>query len=113
MGSAGNHPPKTGAVEINTLGYDAGTGRDPMDAVYRISVTFPHTASSLVLSFDADVVGINLSPFADETWGIDNFELTLVPEPSPTWLFAFALTGLLFIRPKAQRVGRPAALQQL
>ncbi len=57
------YPPRTGAVENNTLG-----GRLYGDSVYRVSCTFPHTARALELDF----YGLNLQSVSDESWGLDN-----------------------------------------
>lgn len=71
FGPGATNPPATGATEINTLGYN--WGRTPADMVYRLE--FPdlaHTASTLNISF----AGLNLQPITDESWGIDNVEIT-------------------------------------
>ena len=51
----GNHPALSGAAETNTLGY-IYQGR-PMDSVYRLASTLPHTADTLTLNFLA--MGLN------------------------------------------------------
>lgn len=67
----GNNPPRSGAVENDTLGYGTGAGGD---AVYRLAFTFDHASPTLVLNF----LGINLQPSPDETWGLDNVRISLV-----------------------------------
>jgi hypothetical protein len=62
----GNFPPRTGTAENNTLGYSLFG-----DAVYKLSYTFPHTSSSLLLDFS----GSGLQELADESWGLDNIEV--------------------------------------
>lgn len=58
-------PAMSGSAERGTLGYPSGidfTG----DAVYRITLSFPHTAPSVRLIFNADHNG------SIERWGLDN-----------------------------------------
>lgn len=62
-----NYPAITGAVEINTLGY-THPNLDPADALYRLTATVNHTASSVMLDFSS----LNLQDIADESWGLDN-----------------------------------------
>jgi hypothetical protein len=66
----GDHPPQTGAAEINTLGFG-------LDAVYQLSFTFPHAASTLVLTFS----GIGLEDIGNESWGLDNVRVSVVGTP--------------------------------
>ena len=61
-----DHSPRTGALEDNTLGYSFGI--EPTDAVYRLSFTFAHSGSSLVLDFS----GSGLEDLDNESWGLDN-----------------------------------------
>ena len=60
-----SHPPRTGASEVDSLGFRDffGTGD-----VYRISRTFPHAGESLTLSFR----GEHVQGLRDESWGLDN-----------------------------------------
>jgi hypothetical protein len=69
----GSHPPRTGAKENNTLGYQFA-GR-PMDAVYNLSFTVPHAASTLDLTFTAKGL---MADLADESWGIDNVTIYMI-----------------------------------
>jgi hypothetical protein len=64
--------PGTGSAEQNTLGYDFDFENLAFDdTVYRIAVTFPHTANALNLVFRG-----NLADGADDRqWGIDNFRV--------------------------------------
>jgi hypothetical protein len=55
----------TGASEVNTLFYPFG------DSIYRITLTIPHTASSLALDLSAE----GLSGIFGEAWGVGNFEV--------------------------------------
>lgn len=82
-GSPGNHAPRTGAAEVNSLGYDAGTGVDPMDSVYRIALEFAHENPTISFAFSANLAGSILPPLADETWGLDNVVVTAVAVPAP------------------------------
>jgi hypothetical protein len=63
----GSNRPRTGAKENNTLGYEFSDR--PMDAVYVLSFTIPHSSTSLELTFTANGLMQDLS---DESWGIDN-----------------------------------------
>jgi hypothetical protein len=63
----GTHPPRTGAKANNTLGYNFD-GK-PMDMIYQLSFTVPHTSSRLKLSLSAENLSYDL---LDESWGIDN-----------------------------------------
>lgn len=70
----GSHPPRTGAKENNTLGYEFD--HRPMDAVYGFSFTIPHSSTNLELTFIAN----GLTPdFSDEGWGIDNITIYTIP----------------------------------
>lgn len=69
------HDGRTGAVENNTLGY-SWNGR-PLDSVYHLTFTFPHTVSSLVLNF----AGTGLQEIGDESWGLDNVAVYVGPTP--------------------------------
>lgn len=78
----GDYPAQTGAVEITTLGYEY-VGRDkinygPMDSVYRISRTFDHTGSDLLLTF----AGEGLQGLDDESWGLDNVRVLITTKDS-------------------------------
>lgn len=69
----GNYPAQTGTAAVNTLGYDYyGT---LMDATYRIVVFAPHSADRLQLDF----TGLGLQAIDNESWGVDNIEVTLDP----------------------------------
>jgi hypothetical protein len=63
----GSHPPRTGAKENNTLGYEFDHRQ--MDAIYLFSFTIPHSLTKLELTFTANGLTPDLS---DEGWGIDN-----------------------------------------
>jgi hypothetical protein len=61
-----NAAAQTGAIAVNSLGYFFQSM--PMDAVYRIRLTFEHSNPTVVLDF----TGSSLQPIEDESWGIDN-----------------------------------------
>jgi hypothetical protein len=65
----GEHPPRTGAAEVNALGYvyDPPSGQFG-DSVYHLAYDLQHTGSSVQFLFDAP----SLQTFPDETWGLDN-----------------------------------------
>lgn len=65
-----SNPERTGAAENNTLGYSFWG-----DSVYNLSFTFPHTADSVSLTF----TGTGLQGISDESWGLDNVSIQLVP----------------------------------
>jgi len=71
----GLHDGRTGAVENNTLGYS--WNGCPVDSVYHLTFTFPHTASSLILKF----AGMGLQAATDESWGLDNIAVFAGPLP--------------------------------
>lgn len=64
-----------GAVEKNTLGYTGEIeGKQvPMDTVYRLSYTLPHTGSTLKLDFAAT----GLEPLDNESWGLTNVRVSV------------------------------------
>jgi len=69
----GNYPGQANAQEVNTLGYYFRSF--PLDSVYRLSYTFPHTSTNLLLSF----AGSGLQSLTDESWGLDNVQVSVVP----------------------------------
>lgn len=84
----GDYPARQGAAENNTLGYTHG---DPiMDSVYSLSFFFTHSSSSLVLNFS----GSGLQTLDDESWGVDNVTVDVIPEPAGLGLFGLALLAV-------------------
>ena len=75
FGGGTDHPPRNGADEINTLGFqyndEPAVYTGPADAVYNLSYTFPHSASSIEMTFSSS----GLQPITDESWGLDNVEV--------------------------------------
>jgi hypothetical protein len=70
----GSYPARAGAVENNTLGYQAE--QHLMDSVYHLAFTFPHSGPGLALDFAA----AGLQSIEDESWGLDNVRVTIVSE---------------------------------
>ncbi|HIK49316.1 MAG TPA: filamentous hemagglutinin N-terminal domain-containing protein [Oscillatoriales cyanobacterium M59_W2019_021] len=68
---------RSGAVENNTLGYRFGfdqIGEQPADSVYHFTFTFSHNNTNLQLNF---LNPLGLSGIGDESWGIDNFRVSV------------------------------------
>lgn len=83
----GNYAPRSGAVEVDTLGYS-------YDSVYHLIFSFPHIGNSLGLNFSAS----NLLAISDESWGLDNVQVQVVPEPLT--ICFLSLGSLIFLRRK-------------
>lgn len=64
---AGAFPSRTGASENNTLGFTFG---GIQDAVYDLTFTVPHTASTATFNFSG--LEITTEGINDESWGIDS-----------------------------------------
>ena len=78
VGAVGSFPPQTGAVEVNTLGYEVqrASGQiENMDAVYHFSFTFDHTTPRIGFVFQ----GLGLQGVDDESWGLDNVKVFATP----------------------------------
>ena len=72
------------------------------DDIYRnISITFPHQADILSLSF----YGTGLQGISDESWGLDNVRVSSmpVPEPATMLLLSTGIVGLIGTRIKRKR----------
>lgn len=106
--------PMTGAAEKYSLGYlfgnwAEGSGKtelEVMDSVYRLSLTFAHAASDLQLTFFGQGLQYYMTPqgHLDESWGLDNVSVHLLPVPEPqTWMLLFA--GLALLGWRARRPG--------
>lgn len=96
------YAPMTGAAERYSLGYSFGnwqpdsgkTAPEAMDSVYRLSFTFAHAASDLQLTFFGQGLSMdNSAGYPDESWGLDNVSVHLLPVPEPD-AYALLLAGL-------------------
>jgi hypothetical protein len=76
-----------------TSGSDLGFNAGWNDSAYEITLSFPHASSDLVLSWFASGAGWQAG--LDESWAIDNLEVSAVPEPS-TWALVSGIGLLAF-----------------
>lgn len=72
------HPPETGAATTDTTGFRFRN--DPVDAVYKLSFVFPHTADAVRFDFAATGNIVNLQ---DESWGLDDVKVEALAGPAP------------------------------
>lgn len=63
-----SNPPKTGATATDSLGFDE-------DTTFRVSLSFPHSGNAVSIVAAAS----GLDDLDDESWGIDNVEVTATP----------------------------------
>ena len=100
----GDYAPRTWAAEKNMLGYSFYG-----DAVYNLSFTFPHSANSLVIDFSAS----GLQTLSDESWGLDNVKVSLIPSTmdAPTdlsgrWIYGIggSWSGKAVVKQNGDRV---------
>lgn len=88
----GNFPQRTGANEYNSLGYTwKGV---PVDAVWEFDFTVEHIEDMAEISFWAS----GLQPIHDESWGMDNFVVSVSSVPAPGILALSSGLGLLMAR---------------
>ena len=73
----GDHPAKTGAAEVNTLGYTA-QNRAWGDTVYHLTYTVAHSEASASVRFTGEFRDVYAVP---EGWGIDNVVVSVAPRP--------------------------------
>jgi hypothetical protein len=78
-------PGYTGALEVETLGYQP-------DSVYHLQFTFAHVSSSIQLEFQ----GSGLQGLTDESWGLDNLILFA---DGPNVVLTSPATGSAFTTP--------------
>jgi hypothetical protein len=69
----GDYPAQSGAVAVAALGYQFIQWQQ--DSIYRIEYILDHSSDDLSLEFFAE----NLQVLEDESWGLDNFEVSLLP----------------------------------
>lgn len=95
FGPQASNPTFTGASETYSLGYVFYDGiqqsSQVMDSVYRLSFSFAHSGDTLALDFS----GYGLQGPEDESWGLDNVHVSVVPEPAalPMLAAGLALVG--------------------
>ncbi|MCD6706373.1 MAG: hypothetical protein LT080_07970 [Thiobacillus sp.] len=106
FGPNANNPAYTGAAESYSLGYVFNDGilgiSQVMDSVYRFSFDFSHSGSLLAFDFR----GAGLQGLGDESWGLDNVQVSLlgaqapaaVPVPAVLPLLGVGFIGLLWAR---------------
>ena len=95
-----NNPRFTGAAENLTLGFTHSG--NPADSVYNLSFTVAHTSTDFRAIFE----GYNLQGLADESWGIDNVQVSVsaVPEPGEyAAVFGLGLVGAAAWRHRARQ----------
>lgn len=74
-----DYPAFTGASEHGLLGYSA-YGMPHLDSVYSLSFTLPHTNPTVTFQFRT--FNIDQGIQADESWGLDNVVVSVLPEPA-------------------------------
>lgn len=96
FGPAAINPQFTGSAERYSLGYVVPDSilAEPivMDSVYKLSYTFAHTTNQLTLNFS----GYGLQAKGDESWGLDNVRVSMVPEPGMAPLLALGLLAVVW-----------------
>lgn len=100
FGPLANNPYYTGAAETYSLGYVFNDGiqgtSQVMDSVYRMSFNFDHSWDLLTFEFS----GYGLQGLKDESWGLDNVRVSLVPEPAALPMLG---VGLLLVAWQARK----------
>lgn len=94
------NPYHTGAAETYSLGYVFDDGilqiSQVMDSVYHMSFLFAHNTNQLTLNFS----GYGLQNINDESWGLDNVRVSVVPEPGTAALLGL---GILMLAGRMRR----------
>ncbi len=93
-------PPGTGAARKGALGY-VRDGK-PADSIYRLQPVFPHGGRELKLIFS----GSALQEVTDESWGLDNVKVELLPGPAPLAEKALATAWKDLIGPEPVKARR-------
>lgn len=80
------YPAQSGATAVNSLGYWNVAPVNFGDAVYRLEYTFPHADDDIQFVFAAAGFTGDPLPYGlgDESWGLDNVAISVVPEPAST-----------------------------
>ena len=101
----GDNTAQTGAAEVTQFGYDTlYTEHMPVaGAVYQMSFTFAHDGESLEVDFEGFDLESNWWDYwlawhrlKNESWGLDNVVVTVIPEPGTVLLLS--LGGVWAIR---------------
>lgn len=94
FGPAAINPQFTGAAETYSLGYVVPGSilatPQVMDSVYTLRYTFAHSSDQLTLDFS----GYGLQAMDDESWGLDNVHVSMVPEPGVAPMLALGLLAV-------------------
>lgn len=100
FGPLTSNPYFTGASETYSLGYVFYDGMrqtsQVMDSVYRLSFNFAHDDDMLTLDFS----GYGLQSPEDESWGLDNVRVSVVPEPAALPMLGIGLALLAWVARK-------------
>lgn len=77
MGLGSTHSAYTGSAEINSLGYYRNDiPNAPMDAVYHVVVSIPHTGGNVYLNFIGNLHDGNPT-MSNESWGLENVQISV------------------------------------
>jgi len=83
------HPPQTGAAEMQSLGYTHPGVALSQDSVYHLILTCEHDTSDMTVSFSAS----GLQALNDESWGLDNVRVEVVQDEIKTELAVSSTSG--------------------
>jgi hypothetical protein len=104
FGPLANNPYYTGASETYSLGYVFYDGiqqtSQVMDSVYRLSFNFAHSGDMLAFDFS----GYGLQSMEDESWGLDNVRVSVVPEPTTLPMLGAGLALVAWVARKRHTV---------
>ncbi len=85
----GQYPARTGAAEVDSLGYLWSGTVWPSDSVYHIVLTFEHRTDAISVCFAAS----NLEALDNESWGLDNVRVEVVTRASKATLTVSSTAG--------------------